>query len=130
MKVLATEDDNVLAGVIERNLRARGHTSRRAETADETLRLIAEELPDVLLLDVNLPDGSGWEVLRRLEPASRAAMRVIVVSAAPISHKRLLEFQPQAHLQKPFAISSLLHLIEQDTQDAEEALGAVEGSVF
>jgi two-component system phosphate regulon response regulator PhoB len=130
MKVLTVEDDEVIAGVIERNLRARGHICRHAGTGEEALRLLREERPEVLVLDVNLPDSSGWDVLRHLDPESRAAMRVIVVSAAPISQKRLQEFRPQGHLQKPFAITSLLHLLEQDTEEAEVALGAPEGTVF
>jgi DNA-binding response OmpR family regulator len=130
MNVLTVEDDAVLARVIERNLVARGHTSRRATSGAEALIQLKRERPDTLILDVNLPDSSAWEVLRNIDPESRQSIRVIVVSAAPISQKRLHEFRPQGHLQKPFAIGSLMHLIEQDTQDAEAVLGAEERTVF
>jgi DNA-binding response OmpR family regulator len=130
VNVLTVEDDETLVGVIDRTLRARGHQSRHASTGAEALRLLAQERPDALLLDVNLPDSSAWEVLRNLDPESRAAIRVIVVSAAPISQKRLHEFYPQGHLQKPFAIGSLLHLLEEDTQEVEEALGIKEEIAF
>ncbi len=102
----------MLAGVIARNLEARGHKAMLAETAESALLQMMEEWPDALILDVNLPDLSAWELLRRLGEKSRAAVKVVVVSAAPISQKRLQEFKPQGALQKPFAIGSLMHLLE------------------
>lgn len=113
MKVLVVEDDEMLAGVLDRNLQAHGHSSRRADTAEEALLQMKEDLPDAVILDVNLPDSSAWEVLRRLGDSKPASLRVIIVSAAPISRKRLDEFRPYGSLQKPFAIGSLLHLLEE-----------------
>ena len=46
---------------------------------------MAEAWPDALVLDINLPDDTGWEVLRKLGPESRSRLHVVVISAAPIS---------------------------------------------
>lgn len=121
MNVLTVEDDATLAAVIDRNLRARGHVSRKARTAEDALLQMMEEWPDALILDVNLPDYSAWEVLRRLGSESRAALRVVVMSAAPISTKRLQEFGPHGVLRKPFVIGSLLHLLEGQPEEESAA---------
>ncbi len=79
---------------------------------------MAEVWPDVLILDVNLPDMTGWDVLRRLTPADRERLSVIVISAAPISEKRVVEFQPLRHLQKPFPIEALVRLLNEAAPSA------------
>ena len=110
---MLVEDDVPLADVIARNLRARGHLLTVASTAEEAVLSMAESWPDALLLDVNLPDQTGWDVLRRLSVADRQRLSVIVVSAAPISEKRVVEFQPLRHLQKPFPIEALVRLLNE-----------------
>lgn len=113
MNVLLVEDDGPLRDVIARNLRARGHELAVAGTAEAAMLSMAGTWPDAIVLDVNLPDMTGWDVLRRLTPADRKRVSVIIVSAAPISEKRLLEFQPLRHLQKPFPIDALVRLLNQ-----------------
>ena len=111
MNVLLVEDDAPLCDVMARNLRARGHELQVAGTAEAAVLSMAETWPDAIVLDVNLPDMTGWDVLRRLTAADRKRVSVIIVSAAPISEKRLLEFQPLRHLQKPFPIDALVRLL-------------------
>jgi CheY-like chemotaxis protein len=86
-----------------------------ADTAEGAILQMVEDWPDVLVLDVNLPDYSAWEVLRRLGEESRRRLRVIVTSAYPISQKRIDEFRPHSALQKPFPVSALLHAVENGT---------------
>jgi DNA-binding response OmpR family regulator len=121
MRVLLIEDEASLADVLARNLRARGHAAVIAASAEAALCEIDATFPDALILDVNLPDLTGWDVLRRLTPAQRAALRVIVISAAPISPKRIEEYEPDVTLQKPFPIGALLRAL------AHEATPAVTG---
>ena len=111
MKILLVEDEAALADVLARSLRARGEDVTVAATADAALAELQGPLPDVLIVDVNLPDRTGWDILRRLSIEQRMAVRVIVVSAAPISEKRIAEFQPLRHLQKPFPIGALVRLL-------------------
>jgi DNA-binding response OmpR family regulator len=112
VKVLLVEDDNALRDVIRRNLNIRGHSVVTADTAEGAILQMVEEWPDVLILDVNLPDHSAWEVLRRLGEESRQRLRVIVMSAYPISQKRIDEFRPHGAFQKPFPIRSMLNAVE------------------
>jgi DNA-binding response OmpR family regulator len=111
MRVLLVEDEAALADVIGRNLRARGHSVTLAPTAEAALLSLAAERPDILLLDVNLPDMTGWDILRRLDEDDRRRLSVVVISAAPISPKRIEEFKPARCLMKPFPIDALLRTL-------------------
>jgi DNA-binding response OmpR family regulator len=111
MRVLLVEDEAALADVLARSLRGRGEDVAVAATAEDALAQLKDALPDVLVIDVNLPDRTGWDILRRLSLEQRMAVRVIVISAAPISAKRIAEFQPLRHLQKPFPIGALVRLL-------------------
>ena len=111
MKVLLVEDENALADVMARNISARGHQVRTAASAGEAWRCVDEEQPDVMVLDINLPDESGWEVLRRLGE-KRNGLRIVIVSAAPLSQKRLAEFEPARWFIKPFPLEALMRSLE------------------
>jgi DNA-binding response OmpR family regulator len=126
MKVLIADDDAALADVIRRNLAAHGHQCSTAGSAQEAVLKMVEEWPEALVIDVNLPDYTAWEVLRRLDAASRQQLRVVVISGAPISQKRIQEFRPDGALQKPFPMGSLLRILEQqpvvlETEDPVES---------
>ena len=63
-RVLVVEDDEQLRRIITSNLVARGHEVRQAPDASAALAELADEHPDLLILDINLPDRTGWDVLR------------------------------------------------------------------
>jgi len=108
--VLLVEDDGSLCRVVTRNLSSRGVDVRTATTVSDALRAIAESRPDLIVLDINLPDRSGWELLRVLH--SRGIdIPTIVISAARCAPERLAEFQPLAYLPKPFPLDALLRLV-------------------
>lgn len=119
MKILLVEDEAALADVIARNLRARHHDVTVEPASEPALLRMAESWPDVLVLDVNLPDLTGWEILRRLSEADRAKLHVVIISAAPISQKRINEFKPAHALQKPFPIDALVRAISNAAPAAE-----------
>jgi DNA-binding response OmpR family regulator len=113
VNILLVEDDGPLCDVLARNLRARRHELQVVGTAEAAVLSMAQTWPDAIVLDVNLPDMTGWDVLRRLNAADRKRVAVIIISAAPISEKRLVEFQPLRHLQKPFPIDALVRLLNE-----------------
>ena len=65
-RVLVVEDEAALRMIIRRNLERRGIAVTEARTAAEALAALGERTPDLLLLDINLPDRTGWDVLRDL----------------------------------------------------------------
>lgn len=109
-RVLLVEDDAILRRTIARNLAGRGLLVREAETASQAIQALRSEPPDLLLLDINLPDRTGWDVLRDVRTAGRP-VPTIIVSAVRVSPGRLAEFEPLAYLPKPFPLEALLRLI-------------------
>jgi DNA-binding response OmpR family regulator len=111
--VLVVEDAEPLRRVIALNLTRHGHQVREAADAAEALDEVLTDRPDLLLLDINLPDRSGWDVLRELRGRG-VEVPTIVVSAVRVSPDRLAEFRPLAYLPKPFPLDSLLRLVGGD----------------
>ena len=114
--VLLIEDESSIADVLARSLRARGHIVRLALNGMDGLLALTEEVPDVMVLDISLPDITGWEVLRRLSQRDRERVPVIVFAASPLAPARVAEFKPAGVLTKPFPIGALQRLVEEVTQ--------------
>lgn len=119
MRILLVEDEAELAQVIARNLSRHGNEVTAVGSAEEAVLSMAEHWPEALILDINLPDLTGWDVLRRLSPDDRRTLPAIIISAAPISEKRIAEFRPFRALLKPFTMDVLVRAIE-DVRGAAE----------
>ena len=113
--VLLVDDESPIVTVLATVLRGHGHHVRTAATAQDALLALTEEIPDVMLLDINLPDLTGWELLRRLSPVDRQRVPVIVFSASPLAPSRIEEFRPAGVLTKPFPVDALLRLVQEVT---------------
>ena len=113
-RILVVEDDPQLRRINIGNLAACGHVVREAENVATALAALHAELPDLLVLDVNLPDRTGWDILREAHLAEE--VRVLVLTAVPVSPRRLAEFRPVAYLPKPFPLDALLRLAESTTR--------------
>src|SRR3989440_11305835 len=117
-QILLVEDDDVLCDVIGRNLRARGHTLSVAHDTRSALEYLRAKDFDLIILDINLPDQTGWDVLRvaqqegylRPHEGDRDKLPVVVLSAVRVGPRRLAEFRPLAYLPKPFPMDALLRL--------------------
>lgn len=109
--ILLVEDEGPLRKIIGRNLEKRGYRVVAVETGAEALAALRAGRPALLLLDVNLPDMTGWEVLRALPPEECRAIPTIVVSAVMPNPTRLREFDEVTFLHKPFPLDTLLRLV-------------------
>ena len=74
--ILLVEDDPATRTFLADELTADGYEMLVAESLREALRLLETKYPDVVVLDVGLPDGSGLDLLRRVRLADRVADRV------------------------------------------------------
>ena len=83
--------------------------------------------PTVVLLDINLPGASGWSLLRGPELAAAGSPPVYVVSATSIPSARLREFKVAGFLPKPFALESLIDVVEREAPQDEGETEAIPG---
>jgi two-component system nitrogen regulation response regulator GlnG len=120
--ILVVEDDDALRTIIRLNLVKRGFYVREATTLREARYAFAEARPDVLLLDLNLSDGSGQDLLVDLH-ARGITQPTVVMSAAGISPLRLAQTQPVWYLAKPFRIEALLDVLALARSTKPAAIG-------
>ncbi|MFN7242204.1 MAG: response regulator [Dietzia cercidiphylli] len=102
--VLVVDDDRQLLRALRINFRARGMTVVTAETAADALARAADSDPDLIILDLGLPDLDGIHVLHGLQGWSRAP--VLVLSARPDSSDKVqaLDAGADDYVTKPFAM--------------------------
>jgi DNA-binding response OmpR family regulator len=108
-RVLIVDDEPDVLLLLRIELEAEGYETLLAADGETALRRIAEEKPDVVLLDVMMPVVDGWGVLRRLAE-HRSDTRVVVLSAkasaTDIAHA--LELGAYEYVTKPFDPAALL----------------------
>ncbi len=110
-EILVVEDDPTLVGAIGRNLVARGYAPHCAKTLADALAALRDSAPALVLLDVDLPDGSGWEVVRALRASGHADIPIVVMSALRPNPRLCAELHAAAVLEKPFPMEALLRQV-------------------
>lgn len=114
--VLLVEDDENLCQVTTRYLRSRGYVTEVAPSAEAAEKVLRAGLrPELILLDLNLPGDTGWDLLRGDAIAVAGAPPVVITSATAVNPKRLAEFGVAGYLPKPFPLETLVSTVERFT---------------
>ncbi|MGH3389202.1 MAG: response regulator transcription factor [Actinomadura sp.] len=106
-QVLLIEDDAQIRTTLVRALSERGHAMSSAHTAMNGLRQAVEERPDVVILDLGLPDLDGREVLRMLRAVSRVPVIVATARDDEDEIVRVLDAGADDYVTKPFGAAQL-----------------------
>src|SRR3954467_6379014 len=114
-RLLLVEDDPVVRAFLADNLTADGYDVLLAETVADALRLLEYKRPDLAVVDLMLPDGSGLELIRRVREADGVASRLdptlplVIVSgrAGELDRVRGFERGADDYVTKPFAYGEL-----------------------
>src|SRR5215203_5226758 len=106
--VLAVDDDTALLDTLELNLQARGYRVLTAGDGQTAITLFQQDRPDLLVLDLGLPDIDGATVLTRVRALS--AVPVVVLSARHDSDDKVtaLDLGADDYVTKPFGMEELL----------------------
>ena len=110
-RVLVVDDDPLVVELIVGTLTEHGYATRAATDARETLQVLRRDTPDVVLLDVHLPDISGYQLCQSIREDYGDAIGIILISG-----ERMESFDRSAglllgaddYLVKPFALDELL----------------------
>ena len=107
-KILVVEDEKSIAHFISTVLNNNGYEAMRARTGQEALSMVSSHCPDLIILDLGLPDMDGMDLLKNIRGWS--GLPVVVVSAR--SHERdkvaALDAGADDYLTKPFGTAELL----------------------
>ena len=111
-KILVVEDEPNVRKLVAVNLIKRGHQVLEAENGQKALEHLYEQKPELVVLDIKLPDLSGWEILDRLQSlkALPSDLRVLVMTATPVDPDVVLRKYPHVTeiLVKPFNLDMLI----------------------
>ncbi|MGL5816106.1 MAG: response regulator [Phycicoccus sp.] len=107
-RVLVVDDDPTIRRTLRINLRARGYQVEEVGTGADALSTVADAPPDLVVLDLGLPDLDGVEVLRRIRGGSR--LPVVVLSARHESDDKVeaLDEGADDYVTKPFGMDELM----------------------
>ena len=107
-RILVVDDEPQIHRFLAPALSAAGYEPLRAERGDDALRQAASAAPDLVLLDLGLPDSDGQEVLRKLRAFSHVP--VIILSARDQETQKIAALDSGAddYVEKPFALGELL----------------------
>jgi two-component system, OmpR family, KDP operon response regulator KdpE len=108
VKVLLVDDDATLRSALGIGLRAAGHEVLIAADGRTALQAAQEDRPDVVVLDLGLPDLSGIDVLRRLRAWSTMPVVVLSARAESIEKVEALDLGADDYVTKPFGMEELL----------------------
>src|ERR1700722_14286858 len=114
-RILVIEDEKDIQDILDYNLRQAGHKVNLASTAQDGLKLARGKKPDLVLLDLMLPDISGTEVCKTLkqDPTTRDA-QVLILTAKGEEIDRVVGFELGAddYVVKPFSVRELVLRIQ------------------
>ena len=107
-KILVIEDEKSIARFISTILTANGYEAMRAASGAEAMSMISSHCPDLVILDLGLPDMDGLDILRQLR--SWSTLPVVVVSARSHEQDKVsaLDLGADDYLTKPFSTGELL----------------------
>jgi two-component system KDP operon response regulator KdpE len=124
LRVLIVEDDPEIRAIIQSSLSVEGFTVQTAVSLSEASALILHALPDILVLDLGLPDGDGLSLVK--EVRKNHTLPILIVSARHQESQKIqaLDTGADDYLVKPFSVGELLARIRVALRHRGTALAA------
>jgi DNA-binding response OmpR family regulator len=111
-RVLVVDDDADIRGLVRELLERQGYDVAEAANGRDGLRAFYASPPDVVLLDVSMPELDGWETLERIRDLSDVPVAMLTARAAELEKVRGLKAGADDYVTKPFGRQELLARIE------------------
>jgi two-component system, chemotaxis family, chemotaxis protein CheY len=108
--VLVVDDDPAIVEVMTTVLAAEGYPVLSATNGQEALDAITTQHPALVLLDLNMPVMSGWELIERLRN-SAIGVPVVLMTAGLRAREEAARWNVAGHLAKPFELDDLLQVV-------------------
>ena len=129
-RILIVDDEQQIRRFLRISLASQGYGVLEAENGEQALAAVYTQSPDVVLLDLGLPDMDGHEVLQGIREQS--AVPVIVVSVRDREEEKVLSLDNGAndYVTKPFGIQELLARVRAVQRQSQQARGEVAASYY
>jgi two-component system KDP operon response regulator KdpE len=132
MNLLIIDDDKGLDQLLSDYLAGQGYSVRAAENGRLGLRAMYERQPDIILLDVTMPDKDGWETLRRIREISDVPVIMLTARSDETDILHGFSLGADDYVTKPFSFAQLsarMHAVlsRSGQEDAAEAKLSSEG---
>ena len=114
-KILIIEDDPAVLKVISLIVQSEGHTTDEAEDTKSARNLLKRSLPELILLDISLPDENGIEFCQYLKSKKKYSNIPVIVISGYLGMTTFLatsDFTANEYLQKPFKRHQILKLLK------------------
>lgn len=107
MKVLIVDDEQTLLETVENKLRKEGFTTFTAESAEDGMRLFRRVKPDLIILDIMLPQRSGYDLCKAVRKESSTPIIFLSARAEETDRVRGLDMGGDDYVTKPFNLGEL-----------------------
>ena len=117
-RVLIADDDSVVRGSLAAVLESEGYVVDEARNGVEAVTLAIEHLPDLVLLDLNMPHWDGWTAFSQLDRVT-PLLPIVVITARPNQYEKAVRLGVDAFMEKPLNIPTLVAAIKRLTGEDE-----------
>ncbi len=115
-RILLVDDEPFIRISTRKMLERAGHGVVEAKDGEDGLRVLENDKPDLILLDVRMPGTDGWEICREIKEAKETRDIPVVICSVYTSGefvKKSMEYAgADAHINKPFSMDELLNTVE------------------
>ena len=122
-KILIAEDDECQLEILDYRFKQQGFQVIRASSGSDAVKLAKDELPDAILLDINLPDASGIEICKKLSDDQQTSDIPIVILSGSTDDDIVRQTRSAGSsffMRKPFDPSALLIIVNRAIEDSRE----------
>jgi two-component system OmpR family response regulator len=111
-RVLVVDDEHGILSVVRDALESHGYEVDTADNGEEAFAAVERRRPDLIMLDVNMPEVDGWVVLAHLRSIAGPQTPVVVMTAGFAAQDQALASGAQGYLGKPFELDDLLIAVD------------------
>jgi len=132
-KILIVDDEKDLVDLVAYNLKGKGYQTLRAYNGFEAWEKIQSERPDVMILDLMMPELDGWElcrIIRQNDNEPIKGMSILMLSARAMPEDRIhgLEIGADDYLTKPFSVNELILRVRK-LMEKRKTMGNLKGEM-
>ncbi|WP_062351052.1 response regulator YycF [Bacillus kwashiorkori] len=125
-KILVVDDEKPIADILQFNLKKEGYEVHCAYDGDEALEMVEEIKPDIILLDIMLPNRDGMEVCREVRKKYEMPIIMLTAKDSEIDKVLGLELGADDYVTKPFSTRELLARVKANLRRHQQVTAVVE----